>query len=99
MMLESIRTLFERRRARRAIGAGREADVAVDPQVAGSRATGGGAGDGADSATTTGTGRSETFVGRVAGDDLGYVGDTGAERRACAGREVSAVGRSGRAMA
>jgi hypothetical protein len=99
MVLEPIRTLFERRRARRAVGADREPDVAVDPQVAGSRATGGGAGDGADSATTTGTGRSETFVGRVAGEDLGYIGDTGAERRASAGREVSATGRSGRAMA
>jgi len=33
-------------------------------------------------ATTTGTGPSEEFVGRVSGQDVGYAGETGAERRA-----------------
>lgn len=34
-----------------------------------------------DSATTTGAGVNQTFVGRTAGQDLGYAGDTGAEAR------------------
>lgn len=67
-----------------------EADVAHDPHVAESRDTGGrprttpseGAPDGT---STTGTDRNETFVGRVAGDDAGYSGETGAEARAEAG--------------
>jgi hypothetical protein len=78
-MLGLIRRLLERRRAAAAAG---ESDVPVDPQVARSRATGGRGTDHGDSAATTGTGRNETFVGRTAGEDLGYHGDTGAERRA-----------------
>lgn len=81
-MLRAIRTLLERLRARRAAGTDGEADVAPDLHVARTRATGGRATNRADSATTTGTGRNATFVGRVAGDDLGASGDTGAERRA-----------------
>jgi hypothetical protein len=46
--------------------------------------TGGGEIDDPDAGSTTGTGESETFVGRVAGEDVGYAGETGAERRAAA---------------
>jgi hypothetical protein len=64
-----------------------EDDVERDDAQALSRATGGGAGEGPDADTTTGTGGSETFVGRVAGQDVGYAGETGAERRAAAQQE------------
>jgi hypothetical protein len=58
-------------------------DVATDPTTASNRATGGGHDElSEDRGSVTGTGRSEEFVGRVAGDDLGYAGETGAERRA-----------------
>jgi hypothetical protein len=69
-----------------------EPDVEVDPQVARSREAGGvdpGLKDrpdderaDADGASTTGTDENEQFVGRVAGDDPGYTGETGAEARA-----------------
>jgi hypothetical protein len=69
-----------------------EPDVEVDPQVARSREAGGvdpGLKDrpdderaDADGASTTGTDVNEQFVGRVAGDDPGYTGETGAEARA-----------------
>ncbi len=60
-----------------------ESDVAEDSHVAQSRATGGVDGDaGGDSASTTGTAPSEEFVGRVAGQDEGDVGLSGAEARA-----------------
>jgi hypothetical protein len=59
----------------------REKDVDGDDAQALSRATGGGDSDGSDAAGTTGTGESQTFVGRVAGEDGGYAGETGAERR------------------
>jgi hypothetical protein len=59
-----------------------EEDVDPDDGQALSRATGGDDSDAADAAATTGTGRSETFVGRVAGQDVGYAEETGAERRA-----------------
>jgi hypothetical protein len=60
-----------------------EADVAADPQVANSRRTGGVPDEAADDqASTTGTTPTPDFVGRVAGDDVGYAGETGAERRA-----------------
>jgi hypothetical protein len=59
-----------------------EEDVDRDDAVALSRATGGGESAAPDAATTTGTGESEEFVGRVAGQDVGYAGETGAERRA-----------------
>ena len=70
-----------------------ESDVAVDPHLARTRETGGAA-DGhpddraeGDAPGTTGTGEGEEFVGRVAGRDLGYAGETGAEARAAAGEK------------
>ena len=68
-----------------------EPDVEPDPQIARSRDTGGVAADHpadpteGDAPGTTGTGDGEEFVGRVAGRDLGYAGETGAEARAEAG--------------
>lgn len=69
-----------------------EPDVAVDPHLARSRASGGVGPDrkhhpddeGADpdGPSTTGTDENEEFVGRVAGQDAGYAGETGAEARA-----------------
>jgi hypothetical protein len=60
-----------------------EADVQADTSVAASRATGGVDNpDAPDRNSTTGTTPNETFVGRVGGDDGGYEGETGAERRA-----------------
>jgi hypothetical protein len=68
-----------------------EPDVEVDPQVARSREAGGvdpgqknrPADERADpdGPSTTGTDENEQFVGRVAGDDAGYTGETGAEAR------------------
>jgi hypothetical protein len=59
-----------------------ESDVAADPNVAGSRDTGG-IDDPRqpDQASTSGTTVTPEFVGRLAGDDAGYEGETGAERR------------------
>ena len=60
----------------------REDDVAGDGNLAQSRAVGGaGVGTG-DAASTTGTGTSGEFVGRVAGQDDGAERLTGAEARA-----------------
>jgi hypothetical protein len=69
-----------------------EPDVEVDPQVARNRDTGGvdpdrkphPDDDGADpdGPSTTGTDENEEFVGRAAGQDAGYAGETGAEARA-----------------
>lgn len=64
----------------------REDDVDTDSRLANSRPTGGDSGDEGDSATTTGTGTNEEFVGRTAGQDEGYAGETGAEARAEAER-------------
>jgi hypothetical protein len=61
-----------------------EDDVERDDAQALTRATGDGESDEPDADGTTGTGDSETFVGRVAGQDVGYAGETGAERRAAA---------------
>lgn len=63
-----------------------EDDVAGDPQLAESREAGGEPGDQdeADGISTTGTAVNGEFVGRVAGDDVGYAGKTGAEARAAA---------------
>lgn len=61
-----------------------EPDVDQDDAQALSRATGGSESDAPDAGSTTGTGESGTFVGRVAGQDVGYAGETGAERRAAA---------------
>ena len=65
----------------------REDDVGRDDAQALSRATGGGPGGQPDSDSTTGTGKSGTFVGRGGGQDVGYAGETGAERRAAAAEE------------
>lgn len=66
---------------------GPEGDVPEDPKVANSRDTGGqerrdDERDDPDGNSTTGVDRNDEFVGRVAGDDPGYAGETGAERRA-----------------
>lgn len=66
---------------------GPENDVPDDPAVAGARDTGGVERRGvdprdADGSSTTGVDRNGEYVGRVAGDDSGYAGETGAERRA-----------------
>lgn len=59
-----------------------EADVADDPAQVRARPTGGGPReDGGDSQASTGPGETGTFVGRAAGQDVGYAGETGAERR------------------
>ncbi len=60
-----------------------EDDVDRDDAQALTRATGGGS-DERDASSTTGTGESAEFVGRVAGQDVGYAEETGAERRAAA---------------
>ena len=68
-----------------------EADIEVDAHLARTRETGGRPDGHPDDRTegdapgTTGTGDGEEFVGRVAGRDLGYAGQTGAEARAEAG--------------
>ncbi|TQN37425.1 hypothetical protein FHU33_4076 [Blastococcus colisei] len=64
-----------------------EEDVDRDDAQALSRATGGEESDQPDAAGTTGTGGSGTFVGRTSGQDVGYAGETGAERRAAAEEE------------
>ena len=80
VMLDRLRALLKRPRTA-------EDDVEPDTALARSRETGGSdAGGsvnaGADgAATTTGTGASEGFVGRVAGDDASSDEQTGAEAR------------------
>ena len=60
-----------------------EDDAPADTGVAASRETGGVPDDAQpDQQSTTGTTPDETYVGRVAGDDVGYAGETGAEARA-----------------
>lgn len=59
-----------------------EDDVEPDTATARTRETGGLPTDEHDSGGTTGTGVTEEYVGRVAGQDVGYAGETGAERRA-----------------
>ena len=60
-----------------------ERDVPADSAMAESRASGGDPwAEGADKSSTTGTGENDPFVGRAAGEDLGYAEETGAERRA-----------------
>ena len=64
-------------------GEGSGEDVARDPALASNRATGGEHVElSGDRGSVTGTGKTGEFVGRVAGDDLGYAEETGAERRA-----------------
>ncbi len=56
-----------------------EADVQADDHLASARDTGGVADPGADEeASTTGTSVTPEYVGRIAGDDVGYAGETGA---------------------
>lgn len=82
-MLDRFRALLARyRRASHATGIDRESDIAFDPHTVNTRATGGSPTQHGDSAATTGTGLSALFVGRVAGEDLGYCQTTGAEVRA-----------------
>ena len=65
-----------------------ESDVPADPASVESRATGGDPNaDSPDAVSTTGTGESDEFVGRVAGADEGFEGETGAERRQQAAQE------------
>jgi hypothetical protein len=60
-----------------------ESDIDPDPALANARETGGVPDEDAqDQAVTTGTTPKGDYVGRVAGDDLGYAEETGAERRA-----------------
>jgi hypothetical protein len=59
-----------------------EDDVAGDGHLAESRATGGLDGDTGDAASTTGTGASGEFVGRISGQDDGAERRSGAEARA-----------------
>ena len=65
-----------------------EPDVETDRNVARTRETGGAdsrdhsGGPEPDGSATTGTDENEEFVGRVAGQDAGYSGETGAEARA-----------------
>jgi hypothetical protein len=60
-----------------------EPDVDADPVRADSRDTGGVADENAeDQGSTTGTTPKGGYVGRVAGQDVGYAEETGAERRA-----------------
>ena len=67
-----------------------ESDVAIDPALASSRATGGDHSYlSGDRGSVTGTGDTEKFVGQAAGDDLGYAGETGAERRSAAGEATA----------
>jgi hypothetical protein len=64
---------------------GPESDVPLDKAVAWTRAVGGESNPShPDQHSTTGTTPNETFVGRIAGDDIGYYEETGAERRAAA---------------
>ena len=64
-----------------------EADVEPDPNRADSRDTGGAPDERMpDQASTTGTTPDDEYVGRVAGDEAGEAGESGAERRAAEGR-------------
>jgi hypothetical protein len=69
---------------------GDEPDAGHDPRTAASRVTGGEhAEHRGDQGAVTGTGDTDTFVGRAAGRDLGYAGETGAEARREAERDGS----------
>ncbi|MFC5947413.1 hypothetical protein ACFQH9_03860 [Pseudonocardia lutea] len=73
-MFEKIRALFGRPSTS-------EDDVSPDTHTARSRETGGRPTERGDAASTTGTGTSEEFVGRSAGQDEGMAGESGAEAR------------------
>jgi hypothetical protein len=78
-----------------------EPDVELDPKVARTREAGGVPADHpadpaeGDAPATTGTGVNDEFVGRVAGQDLGYAGTTGAEARADAAAADAAAADDG----
>jgi hypothetical protein len=75
--------MFERLRDKLGLhAAAGESDVAGDDHLAESRSTGGLDGDTGDAASTTGTGASEEFVGRISGQDDGAERISGAEARA-----------------
>ncbi|AEA24618.1 hypothetical protein Psed_2414 [Pseudonocardia dioxanivorans CB1190] len=73
-MFDRIRALFGKPRTA-------EDDVRPDADVARTREAGGRDTERGDSGSTTGVGRSEEFVGRAAGQDEGFAGETGAEIR------------------
>ncbi|MEJ2887157.1 hypothetical protein [Actinomycetospora aeridis] len=59
-----------------------ESDAGHDPRTAASRVTGGAHPENeGDQGSVTGTGETDVFVGRAAGQDPGYAGETGAEAR------------------
>ncbi|HEX4432450.1 MAG TPA: hypothetical protein VHZ96_24470 [Frankiaceae bacterium] len=60
-----------------------EDEVPADPHVANSRPSNRDA-DPDEDENTTGPGGNGEFVGRIQGQDEGYAGETGAERRAAA---------------
>ena len=67
-----------------------EDDAPQDTGEAASRDTGGVENEAQpDQQSTTGTTPDDTYVGRIAGDDVGYAGETGAEARAEANREAA----------
>ncbi len=71
-----------------------DGDAPPDTGVAASRVTGGVENPRhPDQQSTTGTTPDESYVGRVAGDDVGYAGETGAEVRAEAERTGRIPGR------
>ncbi|ALL79547.1 hypothetical protein AD006_30525 (plasmid) [Pseudonocardia sp. EC080610-09] len=70
--------------------------VEPDPNLTNSRVTGGVGSDIGDAGPTTGTGPTGEYVGRIAGRDEGFAGETGAEVRAEGGPDESSRGeRSG----
>jgi hypothetical protein len=82
-VLDNLRSAFEKFTHGRKVKS--EADVATDPNLATSRDTGGVVNPAApDQGSTTGTTPSGDYVGRIAGDDPGDIGESGAERRASA---------------
>ncbi|SFO43797.1 hypothetical protein SAMN05216207_105818 [Pseudonocardia ammonioxydans] len=66
----------------RLLGRGPAEDVEPDPNLANTRATGGMPSQAGDAAASTGTGATGEYVGRIAGQDEGFAGHTGAEERA-----------------
>jgi hypothetical protein len=76
-MLDALREKLTRHKPRP------ESDAPGDTGVAYSRDEGGVPdADAPDTNSTTGTTPNEEFVGRASGQDVGYAGETGAERRA-----------------
>jgi hypothetical protein len=73
-----------------------EDDIQEDPNQAHTRAEGGIPDpEKQDQGSTTGTTPSGSFVGRVAGDDVGYEGETGADRRGAAAAKENEVDKRG----